>query len=327
MARLARVTAMLLRPPAALVLFVFAAIGMAQAGPVELDDPRFLAVLAVVAGWFVNATALNDLADEQIDRVNLAGARGRPLISGDATRNEVLALGSACGVAAVLIAMAIDPRAAAVVAIGLGLNAAYSLPAVGLSGRGALTALLLPLGYTAVPFLIGAFSAGAAVGGQELLLLGAMYVAFIGRIVLKDFRDERGDAMFAKRTLLVRYGPTWTCIASASCWIMGTALLIVALPSDPALLGAFVAYLACALHGLRRLRLSREYVSQQVLVGSIARIGGGMALTLLAHYSATAEQWPSSQREILILVLAAFFVAWYATSSLDVKRVTVIRPW
>ena len=86
---------MMLRPPVAVALFSFAGLGITQAAG---HDPSregltLVAVLVLVAAWFVNATVLNDLADEDIDRVNLADARGRPLVSGDATRAELRTLG------------------------------------------------------------------------------------------------------------------------------------------------------------------------------------------------------------------------------------------
>jgi 4-hydroxybenzoate polyprenyltransferase len=99
--RLTRVVAMLLRPPVAAVVLLFAALGQAQVGVPDAIHPLFTTVLVILGGWFVNAAVLNDLADERIDRVNLAGARGRPLVSGHATRRELLAVG--VGAAAVAI--------------------------------------------------------------------------------------------------------------------------------------------------------------------------------------------------------------------------------
>lgn len=57
----------------------------------------------------------------------------------------------------------------------------------------------------AVLYLLGIFAARGSVGRTDLLLLAGLYAGFIGRIVLKDFRDVRGDALFGKRTFLVRH--------------------------------------------------------------------------------------------------------------------------
>jgi 4-hydroxybenzoate polyprenyltransferase len=52
-----------------------------------------------------------------------------------------------------------------------------------------------------------------------------------GRILLKDFRDVHGDAMFGKRTFLVRHGRGVTCAVSACCWTAGTAVILAAAPA------------------------------------------------------------------------------------------------
>ena len=70
---------------------------------------------------------------------------------------------------------------------------------------------MLPLGYVAVPFLIGSFSAGGGVDRHGFVLLTALYLGFMGRLVLKDFRDQYGDALYGKRTMLVRCGRARTC--------------------------------------------------------------------------------------------------------------------
>ena len=63
-----------------------------------------------------------------------------------------------------------------------------------------------PACYVAVPFLVGSFSVRATIGWQQLGLLAGLYLGFVGRIVLKDFRDLKGDALVGKRTFLVRHG-------------------------------------------------------------------------------------------------------------------------
>jgi hypothetical protein len=47
--------------------------------------------------------------------------------------------------------------------------------------------------------------------------MGGLYVGFIGRIMLKDFPDVRGDALFGERTFLVRHGWRATCATTPGC--------------------------------------------------------------------------------------------------------------
>ena len=131
-------------------------------------------------------------------------------------------------------------------AAGLALNAAYSVPPVRLAARGALASLLLPLGYVAVPFFVGVLTVQSSVDGRQLAILGGLYVAFIGRIMLKDFRDVRGDEQYGKRTFLLRHGRVATCRASAACWVAGSLALLAVVPLRSMLVAAFAVYLGVA---------------------------------------------------------------------------------
>ena len=327
MTRAARLVVMMIRPPVALVIFLFAAIGVAQGGQGDALHPLFTVVPLILAGWFVHATVVNDLHDEAIDRVNLTNARGRPLGSGDATPRELRAVGRGAAVVGLATAFAVNWRVGAVVAAGLALSTAYSRPPLRLCDRGALAALLLPSGYVAVPFLVGLFSVRPAAGGRELVLLAGLYLTFIGRILLKDFRDLRGDAMFAKRTFLVRHGPVRTCQASAACWAAGSATMLLLFPWRSPIVAAFAGLLACALHGLRRLATTGGYVDQQVVIGAIAQAGRGMGVVLLAHLTMVAKGWGPMAQGLVIVVLALLYAGLYAATLSERERVLAIRPY
>lgn len=327
MTRALRLVVMMVRPPVALVLFMFAAIGVAQAGQGDAFRPLFTVVPLILAGWFVHATVVNDLNDEAIDRVNLSNARGRPLVSGHATPRELQALGLAAAAVALVTAFAVDWRVGAVVAAGLGLSTAYSRPPLRLCDRGALASLLLPSGYVAVPFLVGFFSVQPAIGARELVLLAGLYLTFIGRILLKDFRDVRGDAMFGKRTFLVRHGPQRTCQVSAACWAAGSASMLVLFPWRSLIVAAFAVLLACALHGLRRLAVTGGDVAQQVVIGAIAQSGRGMGVVLLAHLTMVGKGWDSTAQGPVIVVLGLLYAGLYAATLSERERVLAIRPY
>ncbi len=317
---------MMMRPPVLAVLMLSAALGMAPAGRADGLHPLFTTVAVIVCCWFIHATVLNDLGDEAIDRVNLANARGRPLVSGVATRHRLLALGCTAGAVALVVAWTVNWRVGAVVTAGLGLNAAYSLRPVRLSDRGVVASLLLPLGYVALPFLVGALSVEPGLHRDDVILLVGLYVTFIGRILLKDFRDVKGDAMYAKRTFLVRYGRTATCVFSAACWVAGSAAMLALVPVRSLLVGAFAAYLTCALDGLRRLHATRGFVEEQVVIGAIAMVGRGMAVTVLAHFAMVSKGWSSGHQGAVTLALVATLVGMYLVTLGERTRVSSIRP-
>lgn len=322
-----RLVVMMIRPPVAAVIFLFAALGTARGGRADDLHPLFTVVALVVAGWFVHATVLNDLGDEAIDRVNLQGARGRPLVSGDATRRQLLLLGSAAGTVALLVGWAVSWQVGVVVTAGLALNAAYSLRPVRLSDRGALASFLLPTGYVALPYLVGVLTVRPALDDKDLVLLAGLYVTFIGRIVLKDFRDVRGDTMFGKRTFLVRHGRRSTVVFSAACWIAGTSTLLLLFPWRSPLMAAMAAYLGCALGGLRLLDRDPGRIAEQVVIGAIAQAGRGMAVTLLAHLTMLEKGWPALAQALVTAMIAVVFLDLYLATLAMRDRVEAIRPY
>ena len=325
----ARLVVMMIRPPVALVLLLFAAIGLAIGGEADALHPLFTTVLFIVGGWFIHATVLNDLADEPIDRINLANARGRPLVTGHATRRQLLVLGLAAGASALVAAWFVNWRVATVVAGGLALNAAYSLRPLRLSERGLMAVVLLPLGYVVLPFLVGIFTVQASLSRNDLVILAGLYLTFMGRIVLKDFRDERGDKLFGKRTFLIRHGRESTCMFSAACWIAGCGALIAIVPVRSVLIGVIGAYLVCVLHGLYLLARADGSVAEQVIIGAIALVGRAMCITLLAHLTMSAELWSIRDQALLHLALAFVFVYMYLETAAKRETVTAaaIRPF
>ena len=117
---------------------------------------------------------------------------------------------------------------------------------------------------------------------SDLPLLAALYVGFIGRIILKDFRDLRGDALFGKRTFLVRHGRAWTCHVSATCWAAGAGLLLWARPGgSPAYVLATLAGTALAMTLLHELAGPRaRHRQQDWLISALAIVGRGLVLVL-----------------------------------------------
>jgi len=80
-----RILVALSRPPVFLLLGLYAAIGMAGAVPAD-DFVMTARVLLPLAACQLFCVAANDLPDQAIDAVNLAGDRSRPLVWGVARR-------------------------------------------------------------------------------------------------------------------------------------------------------------------------------------------------------------------------------------------------
>jgi 4-hydroxybenzoate polyprenyltransferase len=285
-----RLVLVLARPAVAILLGLFTATGLAEAGRGG-DIIGLVRALTVVVGFLLFSVTCNDLADEAIDRINLPGSR--PLVTGAASRQEFRVIGVTSAVAAVAASFTLHWPAVAVTVAGLALSAGYSLRPVRLAGRGAVASLVLPACYVAVPYLLGLFAVRATVTPRDLLLLAGLYTGFIGRILLKDFRDVRGDALFGKRTFLVRRGRRWTCAVSACCWLAGTGVILAALPAPSgSLVVSQLTCLAIALALLASLARSGSARRDESLISAIAITGRGMVLLVLAHLTMSGHGAP-----------------------------------
>lgn len=286
-----RLALLLVRPPVLILLAMFTATGLAQAGRPEAPYPLGRALLAV-AGFLLFSVVCNDLADEEIDRVNLPGRR--PLAAGLVTRGTFTVIGLTAGAVALAASATLRWQAVAVTGAGLAVSAAYSLPPVRLASRGAVASLILPACYVAVPYADGVLAAGPAFRPADLFLLAGLYLGFTGRILLKDFRDVRGDALFGKRTFLVRHGRRATCLASGCCWAAGTAAVLAATRQlTPLLAAAEAGCTLAALWLLGALARSRSDRRDEALIAAVAIAGRGMILLLLAHLSLVSAGWPA----------------------------------
>lgn len=285
MRRRLRLTLLVARPAVVFLLAMSGLVGLALAG--RADDPAAVVRLLVeVTAFVVYAVCLNDLADLAVDRVNLPGDRARPLVTGAAASRDAQLL--AAGAAVVTVSAAVTQGLAAVALTlgGLVVAAAYSLPPWRLSRRGVVAPLVLPALFVGVPFCLGVL-AGRPLHVDDLALLVALYVGFIGRIVLKDFRDVVGDRMFGKRTFLVRHGRAVTCALSAGGWTGGTLLLVAATPGATWWYAAVQGLLCVSAVALiRRLARTTDHRSEERLVSTIAIVGRAGVVCLFVQLSA-----------------------------------------
>ncbi len=301
--RRARLFLVLARPAVVILVGMFVAVGLAEAG--RPNDAVLLAkALVAVVGSLLFAVAVNDLADERIDRVNLPNDRARPLVAGTGTRREMMVVAATSAVVALSASLLLHRPAPLIVAGGLAFTAAYSLRPVRIADRGVLAPMLLPAGYVAVPYLVGIFAVRSSLTRTDLLVLAGLYAGFIGRIVLKDFRDVRGDALFGKRTFLVRHGRRATCCLSAGFLVAGVSVVPFVRRPSIAFVAAYGVYLACTLGLLWTLDRSTSARRDSTLIAAIAIFGRGMLVTLYAHYALLAAHWSVAASSALIAGLA-----------------------
>jgi 4-hydroxybenzoate polyprenyltransferase len=242
---------------------------------------RLLPAGLALAATYAALTSLNDLADERIDRVNLPGHSDRPLVAGAASRRELVALAAAAAAVGIACGALAGPVVGLLVVLAVVFYAQYSLPPLRVSHRPLVTPIYLALGYTAPPYVIGVFIAGDRPGAGDAFLLPALVCLFLARIVLKDFRDRKGDALAGKPTFLLRHGKPATCAFSLTALAAGSVLLLAGLRGTPLLAAATLPFLSGL--ALLKVRVARAValVDEVILVGLVARIGNGLLLTLL----------------------------------------------
>jgi 4-hydroxybenzoate polyprenyltransferase len=151
---------------------------------------------------------------------------------------------------------------------------------------------------------------------RDIPFAAALLALFVARIVLKDFRDRDGDALFGKQTLLLRAGKAVTCAVSLAALLAGDLALVVALRPPLAVALLLQLFVAAAVWMLLRLRRADDRRDEQVAIGIGARVGNGLLVTTLAWLMLDARGAPFDRQLGLVAVLAgAFALAFGALAS------------
>jgi 4-hydroxybenzoate polyprenyltransferase len=287
-----------------LTLVTFLLCGAAWHHGLAQPSFRLLAAAAALVCTYAALTSLNDIADEQIDRINLRGHPDRPLVTAAATRRDLLVVVALAALAGVAYGFMVGPLVGGLVVLAVVLYLEYSLPPLRISHRATLTPLYLAFGYVVIPYAIGVIAAGGTIGSADAIVVPALYLLFVARIVLKDFRDREGDALGGKATFLLRYGKRATCRFSVAALLTGGLLLVVALTAKPLVAAGLVPFLAGLVTLQRRLARSTRVLDEVILVGMGARIGNGMLFALLGGLMLQAAGADLAAQLAMYLVVA-----------------------
>lgn len=269
----------MLRYRVAAMVVLFLLLGAAREDELQLGW-RFVFAALALASSYVSATALNDLADEEVDKVNHPRNAGRPLVEGTAGRADLILLCFVAAALAVGAAVPLGSTAVAVIVAGLAISQAYSARPLRISYRVGGAPPALAAAYVAVPYSLGIVAARGDLHHAASLLTLALVLLFGARIVLKDFRDRVGDAQFGKGTILLRFGKTTTCVASLAGLLAANGVFGLTLDRVLwALVQVFVLAIGWMLWQLWR---ADDPVAEQVAIGTGARVGNGLLLSMLA---------------------------------------------
>jgi 4-hydroxybenzoate polyprenyltransferase len=296
----------MLRYRAASLLVLYFLLGPALHGRLQTFRWQLVAGAVVLFGSYIVATCVNDLFDYEVDRINHPAAKERPLVTGAVSPRQLVILAAVVAALAIVLSVLIGPLAIGAVAVSLLINVLYSAPPVRLCSRPLAAAPVLAFAYVAVPFAFGLASGGATPDALDARAVLAFMVLFAGRMLLKDFRDRRGDAMFGKRTFLLAYGKTATVLAVLACVVAGNAVLLTAVPENAFLIVALESFFAAIVFELYR--LSRE--DDLVHIARGARMGNAVVLTWLGYALLSASGAGSTELAVLVVAIAVMF--WVA---------------
>jgi len=278
--------------------------------------------LVVIAAWYINATAINDISDYDIDQVNLRRDADRPLITGVVSSRSLVVIAVLAGVVALAAAWPLGLAVTAWVGILLGFNAAYSLRPIAISRRGGLALALLPLGYVGLTMPLGVAVGGGRWAGGVWLLIALCYVQFVARLSLKDYRDVVGDAKHGKQTFLLRRGNASVVRLALTMHWIAAGLAVWWLYAESPLQAIAYLFLAAAAAGLLlRLRQAATWPHQRSWIAGYGRLVTGQAAVLLLDGLARADLMAGELQTTMLLILVVATFGW------SVRRVLArLRP-
>jgi geranylgeranylglycerol-phosphate geranylgeranyltransferase len=162
------------------------------------NEPETIVMACVATLLTAFANADNDVRDFEIDRV---AHPSRPLPSGRLSVGAARVIVGLCASSAVVLAALLG---AGQTLATVGVIAAMTLYNRGVKAHGVPGNLIVAV-VASLPFLFGAWSAGSAIAGVPLFLVGVPL--HFAREIAKDIDDVHGDALH-RRTLPLRAGPS-----------------------------------------------------------------------------------------------------------------------
>lgn len=282
----------MIRYKSALVLLLFLLLGSMVHDHSLVSFLRVSSLLTALAivSVYVCATCINDLADWEIDSINLQGHKDRPLVTGEGNRQDLIVLSIFTSVTAIGLAAFVNRLTLAAVIVGIILNASYSLPPFRVSYRAVVTPFYLTLCYVVVPYVAGyGIVLSEKVVTFNWLYLVSFYFLFLARICLKDFRDRKGDMLAGKPTLILTHGKKIVCYISVSSAFLGGLLLILLSTREPTLQWLLALFIASLLAIEYRLYTAKTESLELLSIGYGARMGNGILFSLLGTFLLRAQ--------------------------------------
>jgi 4-hydroxybenzoate polyprenyltransferase len=295
------------------MLFALAFLGSASSGVIV---PRLMIVGLLITIWYIHATSINDYADYEIDKINLGLEKDRPLVQGQLPASSLWKIHGLSLVAAIILSLSLGYKAVLLTICLLAAGYAYSLKPFRISDRGISAQFLLAATYVYYPLSLGYWVSKPQASYPWLLSFG-LYCAFVARLLLKDFRDVKGDKKFKKMTFLLRRGVTTTIYTSLLFWILASLFIVIYVSFAPGVIIPVLIGLTEACLLLRNISQTKD-LEQQRAISFIAKAANALIMTLLAYLLASSQTTLSDLEKTVIpsvigTVLLAFNWLRYKT--------------
>ena len=250
---------------------------------------QFIVTTIILAAWYINAAAINDYADFSIDKVNLPDDKHRPLVTGLATKKDLLLIAiitALVAMTATLWLYGMSSQISWMLGIFLLLNLAYSLKPLQISRRGGIAILILPLGYTFLPISLGIMLTGTLQFNAEMIWLClGMYGHFTSRIILKDHRDVKGDKLHGKKTFLIRHGHRCICLLAGLTLAISTTIFLIAFNVYLQVFSYALVFLTAFAGGiLFNLAKNTDWPQQKIYLSVFGRTMSGITAVLMLAF-------------------------------------------
>jgi len=303
-----------------IMLWAIAFIGSASSGDITFKTLLSLIILIL---WYIHATTVNDYADYEIDKINLDASTDRPLLNGKLRIRQLWLLHIFGGVAVLGLSIQYGRNALLLTLFMLLINYSYSLKPVRLSDRGIIAQLVLAFSYVYYPLALGFWSNEGT--DFPWLISFSIFLAFMARMLLKDFRDVKGDKKHNKLTFLLRHGAKKTVIVSYICWLLSAAIIGVTI-SIPGIYLVLILAICEVSILLRVLGNSNNYNEQQASITFIAKTANGLIVVLLTYLLCNNQQnLSNTEIQLIPTALGIVLLAFNWLKYINYRR-TFINP-
>ena len=306
--------ARVLRPQVFVRLIAPFILALAMHNNLRAPGPGVIGALLALSLMWIAATSWNDLSDTGADVVNVRDDPGRPLARGETTRGALRALAIVAAVASLVIACIDGVAVAAVMAGVLVVAAAYSLRPMRLGARPYLPYPALGVAYGAAPYLLALAAMHIDIGARDAAVAGILSAMFAGRMLLKDFRDVRGDELIGKPTFLLRHGAFATTTLAGLLIAAATGALVVCMGLPTWATAATIAYVGATGGYLWRVGHAPSWTDQAVAIILIVRSSAAFFMVLALAAMQNQSQIDASMAALLGALLGTTVVVTHITN-------------